>query len=57
MFGIQMYEKKTDDYKVLQMSCHVQVPPSFQKLAASRGTDKPGAVPSDTVIMFAIGGM
>merc|ERR1719204_2312760 len=34
----------------------MEVPPSFQKLAASRGTDQPGAVPSDTVIMFAIGG-
>lgn len=34
----------------------MEVPPSFQKLAASRGTDAPGAVPKDTVIMFAIGG-
>jgi len=34
----------------------MEIPPSFQKLAASRGTDKPGAVPADTVIMFAIGG-
>jgi hypothetical protein len=34
----------------------MDVPPSFQKLAASRGTDQPGAVPKDTVIMFAIGG-
>jgi len=34
----------------------MDVPPSFQKMAASRGTDKPGAVPADTVIMFAIGG-
>jgi hypothetical protein len=34
----------------------MDVPPSFQKLAASRGTDQPGAVPQDTVIMFAIGG-
>jgi len=34
----------------------MDVPPSFKKLAASRGTGKPGAVPADTVIMFAIGG-
>jgi len=34
----------------------MEVPPSFQKMAASRGTDQPGAVPADTVIMFAIGG-
>jgi len=34
----------------------MEIPPSFQKMAASRGTDKPGAVPADTVIMFAIGG-
>jgi len=34
----------------------MDVPPSFQKLAASRGSDAEGSVPSDTVIMFAIGG-
>jgi len=34
----------------------MEVPPSFQKMAASRGTGEPGAVPADTVIMFAIGG-
>lgn len=34
----------------------MEVPPSFQKLAASRGTGLPGSVPADTVIMFAIGG-
>jgi hypothetical protein len=33
----------------------MDIPPSFQKLAASRGSGKPGAVPADTVIMFAIG--
>lgn len=33
----------------------MDIPPSFKKLAATRGTDAPGAVPSDTVIMFAIG--
>ena len=32
------------------------IPPSFKKLAATRGTDAPGAVPADTVIIFAIGG-
>ncbi len=32
------------------------IPPSFKKLAATRGTDQPGAVPQDTVIIFAIGG-
>lgn len=30
--------------------------PSYVKLAASRGSGLPGAVPKDTVIMFAIGG-
>merc|ERR1712002_815914 len=34
----------------------MEVPPSFQKLAASRGNNAEGSVPSDTVIMFAIGG-
>jgi len=34
----------------------MEVPPSFQKLAASRGSESEGSVPSDTVIMFAIGG-
>lgn len=32
------------------------VPPAFRKLAATRGSDEPGSVPSNTVIMFAIGG-
>jgi len=34
----------------------MEIPPSFKKLAATRGTDQPGAVPADTVIIFAIGG-
>jgi len=34
----------------------MDVPPSFKKLAATRGTNQPGAVPADTVIIFAIGG-
>jgi len=34
----------------------MEVPPSFEKLAATRNTDQPGAVPKDTIIMFAIGG-
>merc|ERR1719336_2515669 len=34
----------------------MDVPPSFKRLAASRGTGKPGAVPADTVVIFAIGG-
>merc|ERR1719430_2474955 len=34
----------------------MEVPLSFKKLAASRGTNAEGAVPADTVIMFAIGG-
>ena len=32
------------------------IPPSFKKLAATRGTNAPGSVPADTVIIFAIGG-
>ena len=32
------------------------VPPSFQKLAATRGTGAVGSVPADTVILFALGG-
>ena len=32
------------------------IPSSYVQLAASRGTDAPGAVAKDTVIMFAIGG-
>ena len=31
------------------------VPPSFKTLSDTRGTDQPGAVPKDTVIIFAIG--
>eukprot|EP00095_Tigriopus_kingsejongensis_P010891 maker-scaffold1216_size55193-snap-gene-0.10 protein:Tk10891 transcript:maker-scaffold1216_size55193-snap-gene-0.10-mRNA-1 annotation:"glycoside hydrolase family 18 protein" len=34
----------------------MEIPQSFQKLAATRGTDKEGAVPKDTTIIFAIGG-
>ena len=34
----------------------MEIPPSFKKLAATRGTSSPGAVPANTVIMFAIGG-
>ena len=34
----------------------MEIPPAFVNLAASRGTNKPGAVPADTLIMFAIGG-
>ena len=34
----------------------MEVPLSYQKLTATRGTNEPGAVPKDTVIMFAIGG-
>jgi len=34
----------------------MEVPPSFQKLAATRGTDAPGAIPANTVILFALGG-
>ena len=33
----------------------MDVPPAFQKLAKSRGTGQPGAIPVDTVILFAIG--
>ena len=35
----------------------MEIPKSFIKLAKTRGTDSPGAVPKDTVIMFAIGGI
>ena len=34
----------------------MEVPPSYQRLAATRGSGLPGSVPADTVIMFAIGG-
>ena len=34
----------------------MKVPISFQKLAATRGTGSPGAIPANTKIMFAIGG-
>merc|ERR1712123_210290 len=34
----------------------MEVPSSYQKLAATRGSGAPGSVPADTVIMFAIGG-
>ena len=34
----------------------MEVPASYHKLAATRGSGAPGSVPADTVIMFAIGG-
>ena len=34
----------------------MEIPPAFASLAASRGTNRPGAVPADTLIIFAIGG-
>jgi len=34
----------------------MEIPPAYQKLAKTRGTDVEGAVPADTVIIFAIGG-
>merc|ERR1719361_1561003 len=34
----------------------MEVPPAFQHLARTRGTNQPGAVPKDTVILFALGG-
>lgn len=34
----------------------MEIPPAFKKLADTRGTNQPGAVPADTVILFAIGG-
>lgn len=33
----------------------MDVPPAFESLAKTRGTNEPGAIPSDTVILFAIG--
>jgi len=34
----------------------MEIPPAFQYLAKSRGSGEPGAVPQNTVILFAIGG-
>ena len=33
----------------------MEVPPAFANLAKTRGTDEEGAVPKDTVILFALG--
>jgi hypothetical protein len=33
----------------------MKVPPAFKNLAKTRGTNQPGAVPKDTVILFALG--
>ena len=33
----------------------MEVPPAYTKLAQTRGTNVEGAVPADTVIIFAIG--
>jgi hypothetical protein len=33
----------------------MDVPPAFSNLAKTRGTNVPGAVPADTVMLFAIG--
>ena len=35
----------------------MEVPPAFANLAKTRGTDEEGAVPKDTVILFALGNM
>jgi hypothetical protein len=35
----------------------MEVPPAFTRLARSRGTNAPGSVPSNTRIIFAIGGI
>jgi len=35
----------------------MKIPPAFQNLAATRGQDVAGAVPKDTVVIFAIGGI
>lgn len=34
----------------------MEVPPAFVNLAKTRGSNEPGAVPADTVILFALGG-
>merc|ERR1712029_1190500 len=34
----------------------MDVPPAFEALAKTRGQDIPGAIPSDTVVLFALGG-
>ena len=34
----------------------MEVPKSFEKLAKTRGTMTEGSVPTDTLILFAIGG-
>jgi len=56
----QLYEWQQEGSNVLFFTfIHpgtMDVPPAFEKLARSRGSGKPGAVPKDTVIMFAIGG-
>ena len=33
----------------------MDVPPAFEALAKTRGKDIPGAIPKDTVILFALG--
>jgi len=56
----QLYEWQQEASNVLFFTfIHpdtMSIPPSFQTLAATRGTGAPGAVPSSTIIMFAIGG-
>jgi len=56
----ELYEYQQEGANVLFFTfihpTTMAVPPAFQKLAATRGTDKKGAVPKDTVVIFAIGG-
>jgi hypothetical protein len=35
----------------------MSIPPAFKTLAKTRGTNAPGAVPANTVIIFAIGNL
>ena len=56
----QLYEWQQSSANVLFFTfIHpgtMEIPPAFISLTSSRGTDRPGAVPADTLIIFAIGG-
>lgn len=56
----QLYEYQQEGSNVLFFTfinpATMEIPKAFEKLSASRGTGLPGAVPEDTVIMFAVGG-
>ncbi len=56
----ELYEYQQEGANVLFFTfidpSTMEIPLAYQKLSATRGTGAPGAVPQDTLILYAIGG-